>query len=87
MWDGERVRGLLDIFFAHLTKPEHLVRHRWSQGDVVMWDNRSTAHYADFNYGDVQRVMHRITLRGDIPHGPSVREGDSRTPASSPHEG
>ncbi|WP_375502043.1 TauD/TfdA dioxygenase family protein [uncultured Jatrophihabitans sp.] len=63
-------RGLLDIFFAHLTKPEHLVRHRWSAGDVVMWDNRSTAHYADFNYGDVQRVMHRVTLRGDIPVGP-----------------
>ena len=65
-------RGLLDLFFAHVVKPEHLVRHRWSQGDVVMWDNRSTAHYADFNYGDVQRVMHRVTLRGDIPVGPRV---------------
>lgn len=63
-------RGLLDIFFAHITKPEHLVRHRWHAGDVAMWDNRSTAHYADFDYGDVQRVMHRITLRGDIPVGP-----------------
>ncbi|GAB2487248.1 TauD/TfdA dioxygenase family protein [Jatrophihabitans fulvus] len=62
-------RGLLDIFFAHLTKPEHLVRHRWHAGDVVMWDNRSTAHYADFNYADFHRVMHRVTLRGDIPVG------------------
>lgn len=65
-------RGLLDAFFAHLTRPDHLVRHRWRKGDVVMWDNRSTAHYADFNYGDNRRVMHRITLRGDIPIGPSV---------------
>ena len=63
-------RGLLDAFFAHVTKPEHLVRHHWSPGDVVMWDNRSTAHYADFNYADYHRVMHRITLRGDIPVGP-----------------
>jgi alpha-ketoglutarate-dependent taurine dioxygenase len=66
-------RGLLDIFFAHLSKPEHLVRHRWSAGDVVMWDNRSTAHYADFNYADFQRIMHRITLRGDIPVGPGLQ--------------
>jgi alpha-ketoglutarate-dependent taurine dioxygenase len=65
-------RGLLDAFFAHVSKPEHLVRHRWQPGDVVIWDNRSTAHYADFNYGDNRRVMHRITLRGDIPVGPAL---------------
>lgn len=65
-------RGLLDLFFAHLTKPEHVVRHSWAVGDVAMWDNRATAHYANRDYGDVRRVMHRITLRGDVPVGPSV---------------
>jgi alpha-ketoglutarate-dependent taurine dioxygenase len=63
-------RYLLDLFYAHLTKPEHIVRHRWSVGDVVMWDNRSTVHYANRDYGDQRRVMHRITLRGDQPVGP-----------------
>ncbi|WP_327718294.1 TauD/TfdA family dioxygenase [Streptomyces sp. NBC_00490] len=63
-------RGLLDILYAHLTKPEHLVRHRWRRGDVALWDNRSTAHYANRDYGDRHRVMHRITLRGDEPVGP-----------------
>ena len=63
-------RGLLDLFFAHLTKPEHIVRHRWNVGDVAMWDNRATAHYANRDYGDTRRVMHRITLRGDVPVGP-----------------
>ena len=29
-------RALLDLFYAHLTKPEHIVRHRWSAGDVAM---------------------------------------------------
>ena len=62
-------RGLLDIFFAHLTKPEHVVRHRWTVGDVAMWDNRSTAHYANNDYGLFQRIMHRVTLRGDVPVG------------------
>ncbi|MGX6601486.1 TauD/TfdA dioxygenase family protein [Micromonosporaceae bacterium Da 78-11] len=63
-------RGILDLLYAHLTKPEHLVRHRWRPGDVAMWDNRSTSHYANRDYGTDRRVMHRITLRGDVPVGP-----------------
>jgi alpha-ketoglutarate-dependent sulfate ester dioxygenase len=63
-------RAILDLLYAHLTKPEHIVRHRWHAGDVAMWDNRSTAHYANRDYGTERRVMHRITLRGDVPTGP-----------------
>ncbi|MEU0546327.1 TauD/TfdA family dioxygenase [Micromonospora sp. NPDC005979] len=63
-------RAILDLLYAHLTKPEHIVRHRWRPGDVALWDNRSTAHYANRDYGSERRVMHRITLRGDIPRGP-----------------
>ncbi|QNG21297.1 taurine dioxygenase [Rhodococcus triatomae] len=63
-------RSILDLLYAHLTKPEHIVRHRWRLGDLVLWDNRSTAHYANRDYGTAHRVMHRITLRGDIPVGP-----------------
>jgi taurine dioxygenase len=65
-------RHLLDLFFAHITKPEHIVRHRWAEGDVAMWDNRATAHYANRDYGDARRVMHRVTLRGDAPVGVEV---------------
>ncbi|KAA0024795.1 TauD/TfdA dioxygenase family protein [Antrihabitans cavernicola] len=66
-------RGILDFLYAHITKPEHVVRHRWRLGDLVLWDNRSTLHYANRDYGTEHRVMHRITLRGDIPVGPSPR--------------
>jgi taurine dioxygenase len=66
-------RAILDLLYAHLTKPEHIVRHRWRAGDVAMWDNRSTAHYANRDYGTERRVMHRITLRGDVPVGPGRR--------------
>jgi taurine dioxygenase len=62
-------RHLLDLFYAHITKPEHIVRHRWRVGDVAMWDNRATVHYANRDYGDARRVMHRVTLRGDEPVG------------------
>jgi taurine dioxygenase len=64
-------RAILDLLYAHLTKPEHVIRHRWRIGDVGMWDNRCTLHYADRDYHQ-RRVMHRITLRGDKPFGPST---------------
>jgi alpha-ketoglutarate-dependent taurine dioxygenase len=63
-------RALLDVFFAAIGRPEHTVRHRWRPGDLVVWDNRATAHYAVDDYGDHHRVMHRITIRGDQPVGP-----------------
>lgn len=63
-------RGILDFLFAHITKPEHIVRHRWTAGDVAFWDNRNTVHYANFDYGDFHRVMQRVTLAGDAPVGP-----------------
>ena len=29
-------RGILDLLYAHLTRPEHMVRHRWQAGDLGM---------------------------------------------------
>jgi taurine dioxygenase len=45
------------------------VRHRWRPGDVVLWDNRATMHYAVDDYGTVTRRMRRVTVRGDLPVG------------------
>ena len=66
---------LLEIFYAHITKSEHVVRHRWTPGDVAFWDNRSTVHYATYDYPGFQRVMQRVTIAGDRPVGPAVRAG------------
>jgi taurine dioxygenase len=62
--------ALLGLLYAHATQPEHVMRHRWHRGDVVFWDNRSTMHLGVRDYGDAHRVLHRVTLRGDIPLGP-----------------
>jgi taurine dioxygenase len=64
-------QALLEVFFDAIGRPEHSVRHRWRPGDVVVWDNRATAHIAIDDYGDAHRVMHRITIRGDRPVGPA----------------
>lgn len=66
-------RSLLELLHRHATAPEHVVRHRWQQGDVVIWDNRSTMHVGVRDYGEAHRVLHRVTVRGDVPVGPPRR--------------
>jgi len=48
--------------------PDNVYRHRWRAGDVLMWDNRCTMHYADYDYAPTDiRLMHRTTAAGDRP--------------------
>ncbi len=61
-------RALLDLLFAHSTRPEFCVRWQWRQGDVAFWDNRVTQHYAIDDYRPQRRVMHRATIMGDRPY-------------------
>jgi taurine dioxygenase len=63
-------RALLDLLFEHITRPEHVVRHRWQAGDVVLWDNRATLHVGIRDFGDAHRVLHRVTLEGSVPYRP-----------------
>jgi alpha-ketoglutarate-dependent taurine dioxygenase len=63
--------GVLKVLFEHATQPEYVMRHRWRAGDVVLWDNRATMHYATDDYGTSTRRMRRVTLAGAEPVGPS----------------
>lgn len=58
---------LFDILQGHVTRLENTVRWRWSEGDVAIWDNRATQHYAVDDYGTQARIVRRVTLAGDVP--------------------
>jgi taurine dioxygenase len=45
------------------------VRWSWQSGDIAIWDNRATQHYAVADYDDLPRRLHRITVAGDVPVG------------------
>ncbi|MFT6581034.1 MAG: TauD/TfdA dioxygenase family protein [Alphaproteobacteria bacterium] len=36
--------ALIETLTTHATQPDHLYRHIWSNGDLVMWDNTSVMH-------------------------------------------
>jgi alpha-ketoglutarate-dependent taurine dioxygenase len=55
---------LIRIFQSYVTRPENVVRWTWREGDVAIWDNRSTQHYAIYDYGDAHRRMQRVTTAG-----------------------
>jgi alpha-ketoglutarate-dependent sulfate ester dioxygenase len=60
---------ILRTLQAYVTRPENTVRWRWNEGDVVVWDNRSTQHYAICDYGTSRRRVERVTTVGAVPVG------------------
>ncbi|MBF6327207.1 TauD/TfdA dioxygenase family protein [Nocardia transvalensis] len=61
---------LFRLFQDRVTRLEHTTRWNWSPGDVAIWDNRATQHYAIDDYDPTEhRKLTRITLAGDIPVG------------------
>jgi alpha-ketoglutarate-dependent taurine dioxygenase len=58
---------LFEVFQHHITRLENTVRWQWTTGDVAIWDNRATQHYAINDYGHQHRVVRRVTVRGEVP--------------------
>ncbi|MCW5736771.1 MAG: TauD/TfdA family dioxygenase [Enhydrobacter sp.] len=60
--------ALLGFLFDHSTAPELVYRHTWRSRDLVIWDNRCTAHYAIPDYKAIgDRYLHRTSVKGDRP--------------------
>lgn len=59
---AEEATPLLTELFAHQVKPEFVYRHHWSQGMLILWDNRCLVHAATGGYQGLARLLHRITI-------------------------
>ncbi|MDQ0683886.1 alpha-ketoglutarate-dependent taurine dioxygenase [Streptomyces achromogenes] len=70
-------RRILDLLQSYVVRPENVLRHRWSEHQLVLFDNRITQHYAVDNYDKQPRRLHRVTAAGDIPVGVDGKESYS----------
>jgi alpha-ketoglutarate-dependent sulfate ester dioxygenase len=74
--DSHESHMLLELLQMRITTPENTIRWNWDPGDVAIWDNRATQHRAIDDYDGQYRLLHRVTLMGDVPvdvHGQRSR--------------
>ncbi|WP_328603338.1 TauD/TfdA family dioxygenase [Amycolatopsis sp. NBC_00345] len=62
-------RAVLDMLQRYISRPENVLRIKWNPGDLVLFDNRNTQHYGPDDYDDQPRMLHRVTIAGDVPVG------------------
>jgi len=60
---------ILRYLFQHQVRSEFTCRFRWRPGSIAFWDNRCAQHNAINDYPGRRRLMHRLTLAGDLPRG------------------
>ena len=69
---------LFDLLQNHVIRLENTVRWSWRKGDVAIWDNQATQHYALNDYGDQNRIVRRSTVAGDVPISTDGRRSATR---------
>ena len=57
--------ALLDKLWAHATQPKYAWTHKWSTGELVLWDNRCCMHYRSEVDPTQARVLYRTVIKGD----------------------
>lgn len=65
----EAGRARLEKLTAHAVEERFVYRHKWTLGDLLMWDNRCLLHRANTNFDAARfpRVLQRTCLRGAAP--------------------
>ncbi|MEU6770884.1 TauD/TfdA family dioxygenase [Streptomyces sp. NPDC046759] len=73
----EASREVIRLLQGYLTRPEHTVRWQWRVGDIAIWDNQATAHYAIYDYGNQYRRGERLTVVAPVPVGVDGRPSEA----------
>ena len=62
----EEGRALLKQLLEHVAQPQFCYRHEWTEGDLVVWDNRCVLHRGTpYDTARHKRLMQRTTVSGE----------------------
>ncbi len=64
----EESESLLNELWEHCTQPRFWYEHKWSAGDVVVWDNRAILHRRDPFDSATRRVLYAAQVEGHKPY-------------------
>ena len=66
--DYDEGRALIDELNALAVRPDLTYEHRWTPGELIVWDNRCLMHRAtDYDPAVQRRVVRRCTVLGEVP--------------------
>jgi taurine dioxygenase len=67
----QEAEPLLRDLLAHALDPAWTYDHHWTLGDLLIWDNRSTMHRANYDYDPAdtsqRRLLYRMMVEGEHP--------------------
>ena len=67
-WPQPEAMAFIRDLTEHATQPQFVYAHRWTQHDLVLWDNRATMHRVRrFDDLNIVRDMRRTTTRSEGP--------------------
>jgi alpha-ketoglutarate-dependent taurine dioxygenase len=72
--------NVLRFLWGHCDHPDFALRHRWSEGDVVVWDQLQTMHMAPSDYLPHERRVVRMTAGLVKPMGVGEWEAQQAAP-------
>ncbi len=65
---ADESQALLEYLYKHQQRVEFQARFAWKENAIALWDNRSTQHFALWDYWPEERLGHRVTILGDKPY-------------------
>jgi taurine dioxygenase len=67
-WDEASSLALFQELLPYMEQDDIVYKHRWTKGDVVMWDNTASMHRRDPFPGHFSRLMKRVSFRYPPEH-------------------
>jgi taurine dioxygenase len=65
--DQTEALELLKKLYQHSTHPDLIYKHKWEDGDLLVWSNVTTMHCATPINPTQERLLYRVLIKGNLP--------------------